>query len=73
MGTSCDSKAKNNDPKSAILNLAGKCARVGMERDSSSQVENYAPFDIRTFRSKILVEWNAPYISLIPIRSRFRI
>ena len=32
--SSWDSKAKNNDPrpKSAILNLGGKCARVGMER-----------------------------------------
>ena len=42
---SCNSKAKNNDPKSAILNLGGKCVRVGMERDRVSQVENTVPFD----------------------------
>ena len=63
--SSCDSKVKNNDPKSAIQNLAGICARVGIERDSSSQVENNVPFDIWKFRllkPEILVEWNAPIL-----------
>ena len=39
--SSCFSKARNNDPKSAILNLGGKCTRVGMERDTTSEHFGY--------------------------------
>ena len=72
--SSCNSKANNNDPKSAILNLGGKCARVGMEPDRVSQVENTVPFGTRTFRlfkPEILVEWNAQKVTFFNQQDSF--